>query len=221
MDYRHICTAAMIAHQGLRAAHNAANELMADQDSLEAKATLLGTRQFLLRHIMLEIANIADVSAISRAIFKDHPELGEMHAALAKPFEFFKYIRNKFVGHMVEDLTSKTFEWIPHAYSTLGKTDTAHQLILSWFVLETVINTYVDPATGHKIFGGETDLNFPPDRTRFLNYLGDAAEGSLRYAALLIEVTASYVDIPDLKNDLIPLAMKAGETEFKYLTKGR
>lgn len=156
MDYRHICTAAMIAHQGLRAAHNAANELMMDQDSLEAKANLLGTRQFLLRHIMLEIANIADVSAISRAIFKDHPELGEMHAALAKPFEFFKYIRNKFVGHMVEDLTSKTFEWIPHAYSTLGKTDAAHQLILSWLVLETVINTYVDPTTGHKIFDSET-----------------------------------------------------------------
>jgi hypothetical protein len=221
MDYRHICTAAMIAHQGLRAAHDAANQLSGDDDSLEGKAKLLGMRQLLFRHIMLEIANIADVAGMSRGIYKDHPELGEMHTNLAKAFEFFKYIRNKFVGHMVEDLTSKTFEWLPHAYSTLGKTDAPHQLILSWFVLETVINTYTDPSTGHKIFGGDTDLNYPPDRTRFLNYLGEAAEGSLRYATLLIEVTAAYVDIPDLKNDWVPLAMKAGETDFEYLTKKR
>lgn len=221
MDYRHICTAAMIAHQGLRAAYNAANELVGDGDSLEAATKRLVMRQCLLRHIMLEIANIADVSTISRAIYKDHPELGEMHETLAKPFEFFKYIRNKFVGHMVEDLTSKTYEWIPHAYCTLGKTDAAHQLILSWFVLETVINTYVDHTTGHKIFESETDLNYPPDRKRFLNYLGETAERSLRYAALLIEVTAKYVKKPDLEKDLIPLSMKAGETEFDYLTKKR
>jgi hypothetical protein len=221
MDYRHICTAAMIAHYGLRTAHNAASELTCADDSLDAKANVLGMRQLLFRHIVLEIANIADVADISRAIYKDHPELGEMHAALAKAFEFFKYIRNKFVGHMVENLTSKTFEWLPHAYSTLGKTDAAHQGILSWFVLETVINTYTDPTTSHKIFESETDLNYPPDRTRFMNYLGQAAEGSLRYAASLIEVTVGYVDIPDLKNDWLQLAIKAGETDFAYLTKKR
>lgn len=72
MDYRHICKAAMIAHQGLRAAHNAANELMSDGGSLEGDANLLVMRQLLLRRIMLEIANIADVAGISRAIYKDH-----------------------------------------------------------------------------------------------------------------------------------------------------
>jgi hypothetical protein len=144
-----------------------------------------------------------------------------MHSALANAFEFFKYIRNKFVGHMVEDLTSETFEWIPHAYSTLGKTEAGHQVVLSWFVLETVVNTYTDPITGHIIFESETDLNYPPDRRRFLNYLGEAAEGTLRYATSLIEVAADYIDIPDLKNDLLSLAIKAGETDFEYLTKKR
>jgi hypothetical protein len=59
-------------NQGLRAAHNAANELMSDDGSLEGDANLLVMRQLLLRRIMLEIANIADVAGISRAIYKDH-----------------------------------------------------------------------------------------------------------------------------------------------------
>lgn len=113
MDYRHICTAAMISHHGLQTAHNAASRHSADQDDLETKTSLLSMRQMLFRHIMLEIANIADVAAISRAVYKDHPDLGEMHAALSKAFEFFKYIRNKYVGHLVPALTAKTFDWLP------------------------------------------------------------------------------------------------------------
>jgi hypothetical protein len=221
MDYRHICTAAMIAHHGLQTAHDAANRLSSDKDDLDTKTNLLSMMQMLFRHIMLEIANIADVAGISRAVYKNHPELGEMHAALSKAFEFFKYIRNKYVGHLVPDLTAKTFEWLPQAYVTLGKKDASHQLILSWFVLETAINTYTDPWSGHKIFDGETDLNYPPDRTRFLNFLGETAVNSLRYSALLIEVAAGNVDAPDMQKEWVSLAIKAGETDFEYLTKKR
>ena len=221
MDYRHICSAAMISHHGLRAAHEAAGRLSADKDDLATKANLLSMRQLLFRHIMLEIANIADVAVISRALYKDHPDLGEMHSALSKAFEFFKYIRNKYVGHLVPELTSKTFEWLPWAYPTLGKTDQGHGLVLSWCVLETVINTYAAPASGHKIFESETDLNYPPDRTRFLNFLGQTADNALEYTSRLIEVSVAYIDIPDVKKDMMRLAMKAGETDFAYLGKKR
>lgn len=220
MDYRHICTAATIAHHGLQTAHDAASQLGGEAGDPDAGTRLLSMRQMLFRHIMLEIANVADVAGISRTLYKDHAELGEMHGALSKAFEFFKYIRNKYVGHLVPDLTAKTFEWLPHAYEMLGKRDASHQLILSWFVLETVINTYTDPS-GHKIFDSDTDLNYPPDRTRFLNFLGETAVDALRYSALLIEVTAGYVDAPDMQTEWLALAMKAGETDFEYLTKKR
>ncbi|HEX8644501.1 MAG TPA: hypothetical protein VF702_11380 [Allosphingosinicella sp.] len=221
MDYRHICTAAMIAHHGLRTAHDAANRLSSDKDDLETKTDLLSMRQILFRHVMLEIANIADVARIARTLYKDHPELGEMHVELSNAFEFFKYIRNKYIGHLVPGLTAKTFEWLPQAYGTLGRNDASHQLVLSWFVLETAINTYTGPSSGHKIFESDTDLNYPPDRTRFLNFLGESALGSLKYSAQLIKVAAGYVDVPHLQRDWISLAMKAGETDFEHLAKKR
>lgn len=84
-----------------------------------------------------------------------------------------------------------------------------------------MINTYTDPSSGHKIFEGDTDLNYPPDRTRFLNFLGESAVKSLEYSARLIEVTADYVDIPDMENEWVCLALKAGKTDFEYLAKKR
>ena len=90
---------------------------------------------------------------------------------------------------------------------------------MSMFSLETAINTYTDPATGHKIFDSETDLNYPPDNTRFLNFLGETAIQSLEYSERLIEIAAGKVDIPDMKSEWLKLAKKAGKTEFRHLTK--
>ncbi|MVO18363.1 hypothetical protein [Parasedimentitalea huanghaiensis] len=221
MDYRHICSAAMLAQHGLQTAHNAANNVGFDKEGLDAAIEAHSLRQILFRYIMLEIANVADVAGISRTLYKDHPELATMHSELSKAFEFFKYIRNKYVGHLVPDLTAKTFEWQPHAYTTLGKEESGQPLLLSWWVLETVINTYTDPSSGHKIFEGETDLNYPPDQDRFLNFLGETVVKSLKYTTRLIEVTVEKVEIPDLENDWVQLAIKAGKTEFEYLAKKR
>ena len=54
------------------------------------------------------------------------------------------------------------------------------------FALETAINTYADPVTGHKLSISDTDLNYPPDHTRFLNFLGDTVLGSMAYITQLI-----------------------------------
>lgn len=221
MDYRHICTAATIAHHGLETAHNAVSNVAPSEEGFDATVEAHSMRQILFRYTMLEIANVADVASISRALYKDHPELAEMHRELSKAFEFFKYIRNKYVAHLVPDLTAKTFEWQPYAYTALGKQDPGQPLVLSWWVLETVINTYTDPSSGHKIFNGDTDLNYPPDQTRFLNFLGETAVKSLEYTKCLIGVTTGYVDFPDLESDWVALAVEAGKTEFEYLAKKR
>lgn len=221
MNYRHICTAAMIANHGLRTAHNAASQLGKGEEKpdMDRKVDLVSMRLLFFRHIMLEVANIADVFDISRAMFKDHPDLGKLHGESTKAFEFCKYIRNKYVGHLVPELTDKTFEWEPTAHHTIGKVSSGDQFLLSWFILETVINTYTDPTTGHKIFDSETALSYPPDEKRFFNFLGETAEKALKCSECLIEVAASYIDVPDMENDWLTLAMKAGQTEFGYLKK--
>lgn len=116
------------------------------------------------------------------------------------------------------ELVDKTFEWLPQSYGLLGSPDADSQVVLSWFTLETAINTYADPK-GHKIFESDTDLNYPPDRQRFLNFLGETVLGSLAYLAKLIAVSRDNIEVPDLEANLFPLAMAAGETDFAYLKK--
>ena len=209
MNYRHICTAGMVAHHGLKTAHEA----------LEGGAESLSMRLLLMRHIMMEIANIADLASICGGLYKEHSDLGELHKPVKKALEFFKYIRNVYIGHFVPDLTDKTFEWQPFTNALVGSDDHDKQLVSSWFALETAINTYADPDTGHKIFESDTDLNYPPDRTRFLNYLGETALGALAYVARLIQISRTKFETPDVHADMFELAKIAGQTDFSVLTK--
>jgi hypothetical protein len=211
MNYRHICTAGMVAHHGLKTAHEAL-ELGVESSSM---------RLLLMRHIMMEIANVADLASISGGLYKEQPDLSELHKPVKKALEFFKYIRNVYIGHFVPDLTDKTFEWQPFTNTLVGSDDHDKQLVASWFALETAINTYADPDTGHKIFESDTDLNYPPDRTRFLSYLGETAVGALAYVALLIQISRTKFETPDVHADMLELAKIAGQTDFSVLTKGK
>jgi hypothetical protein len=221
LNYRHICTAAMIANNGLRMAHSAASQLGKGEEvpDMERVIELSSMRLMFVRHIMLEITNIADVADKSRALFKDHSDLGRLHGECVKAFDFCKYIRNKYVGHLEPELADKTFEWEPNAYHTIGQSSVGEQYFMSLFVLETAINTYVDPDTSHKIFDSETDLRYPPNEKRFYDFLGKTAEDALNFSDCLIEVTASYVEVPDMEKTWKSLAIKAGGTQFRYLAK--
>lgn len=201
----------MVAHHDLLTAHEA----------LEIGPASMSMRLVLMRHIMMEIANIADLAAISGSLYKDHSDLGDLHKSIRKALEFFKYLRNVYIGHFVPDLTDKTFEWMPQTNALVGSTAPSEQCVVSWFALETAINTYADPESGHKIFDSDTDLNYPPDQTRFLNFLGETVLGSVKYVARLIVVTRSLVNIPDLQESMHELAMIAGQTDFSMLTKGK
>lgn len=211
MNYRHVCTAGMVTHNDLLAAHEA----------LEAGPENMTMRLVLMRHIMLEIANVADLAGQSRSLYQEHPDLGDLQSPIGKGLEFCKYLRNKYVGHFVPELTEKTFEWLPHTNALLGSLEPEKQVAVSWFALETAINTYADEASGHKIFETETDLNYPPDQTRFLNFLGETAIGAIAYVSRLIEVTRTYVNVPEMEKDWVELAINAGGTDFEYLAKGK
>ncbi|MGR6429653.1 hypothetical protein ACU5AY_01910 [Rhizobium sp. PAMB 3174] len=211
MDYRHICTAGTVAHHDLLVAHEA----------LEAGPESMNMRLVLIRHLILEIANIADIASISGALYKENPDLGKAYQEIRKGLEFFKYLRNVYVGHFVPDLTNKTFEWIPLTNALLGGEKQNERFGVSWFALETAINTYADPDTGHKVFDSDTDLNYPPDHTRFLNFLGDTVLGSMNYVTQLVSIARAHVDVADVHADMLQLAFAAGQTDFSVLRKGK
>ena len=201
----------MVAHHSLTTAHEA----------LEAGPSSLNMRLLLMRYLISEIANVADLAAISSGLYKDHPDLGDLQRPIGKALEFFKYLRNVYVGHFVPDLTDKTFEWMPQTNAILGSAVPNEQLAVSWFAFETAINTYADPETGHKICDTDTDLNYPPDYTRFLNFLGQTVIGAITYLAQLIVSARSHIDVPDINENMLELARVAGQTEFSILTKGK
>ncbi|PIW54247.1 MAG: hypothetical protein COW16_12270 [Sphingomonadales bacterium CG12_big_fil_rev_8_21_14_0_65_65_10] len=170
---------------------------------------------------MLEIANVADLAERSRSLYREHPELGDLHGPISKGLELCKYLRNKYVGHFVPELTDKTYEWLPHINALIGSREPDKPVELSWFTLETAITTYVDETSGHKIFESETDLNYAPGQTLFLDFLGETVLGAIAFVSRLIEITRDYVNVPDMKKDWVELAIKVGETDFGYLTKDK
>ena len=106
----------------------AQHDLLTAHEALEAGVSSINMRLVLFRHLIGEIANVADLAAMSAALYKDRPDLGELHRPLRKPLEFFKYLRNVYVSHFVPDLTDKTFEWIPHANAVISSDELVKEI---------------------------------------------------------------------------------------------
>jgi hypothetical protein len=147
-----------------------------------------------LKSTLVAIANLLDFERTIRILYKDHRDVSKVFKRYEKNYEFAKYLRNKFVGHIHPELIKKAIEWKPELRSIARKMDDQKLMILiNIFILETTINTYVDDDERNKFFETETDLMYPPDWKRFLNFL----EISVRSAiAFLKEVCALIGVLP-------------------------
>lgn len=207
MDYLHILVAARLAKFELQAA-DAAMEASHEHP----------LRYVLIRSLLVAITNVADLELTARALYKAHPELGELATPHRKAFEFAKYLRNHTVGHLHPAVSAKAVEWRPELNEVLKGQDINSLTFVAMAVLETAINTFVNE-TGHRFFDTETDLVYPPDNTRFLNFLGATAHAAMAYVESLATVAAGAADLPDWQENLMALAKKAGGTTFKFITK--
>ena len=89
-------------------------------------------------------------------------------------------------------------------------------VFLGYAVLETAINTCVD-GEEHQIFEGDTDLAYPPDMARFLDFIGQAVHIGIAYCEALAAVAKG--ELPDFKANLLDLAVKNGNSDFKFITR--
>jgi hypothetical protein len=209
MDYVHILVAARLALADLQTADAA---LEAAQD--------LPMELVLMRHLLIGVANVADLEVTVRVLYQAHPELSALATPHRKAFEFAKYLRNISVGHLNPALAAKSLEWHPELHKTL-RDNTEHALWMSsYLVLETAINTYVND-DGHRYFETETDLVLPDERQRFLNFLGETVHAATVFADKLAEIAVANGDLVDYDDKWMDLAMKAGKTEFEFITKGK
>jgi hypothetical protein len=156
----HIAISARLTH----------GDLIAVDAALEAGPTDEGLRLILLKQLLVSCGNVSDLELICRALYKDYPAISEIITPHRRNFEFAKYIRNIAVGHVNPALSQKRLEWRPELNVVLTKPGAPAEAFLGYAVLESSINTFVD-GERHRIFEGDTDLAYPPDLTRFLNFL--------------------------------------------------
>lgn len=208
VDFIQIAISARLAHA----------DLIAGDHDLEAGPNDPATRLILIKQLLVTCANVSDLEGISRALYQAHPELGDLITAHKRRFEFAKYIRNIFVGHVNPALCRKVIEWRPELNALLAEPEEGAGVFLGYAVLETAINTYVD-GERHRIFESDTDLAYPPDMTRFLDFLGQTVHVGIAYCEALGTVAVREAKLPDFQKNLLDLARKAGQTDFKFITK--
>jgi hypothetical protein len=208
MDFIHIAISARLAHGDLRAADSA----------LEADPSDHGIRLILMKQLLVSCANLTDLEASCRALYKDHPSISEIFTPHRRNFEFAKYIRNIAVGHVNPALSQKTLEWRPELNAVLMQPGAPAEMFLGYAVLETAINTFVD-GERHRIFDSDTDLAYPPDLTRFLNFLGSTVHVGIAYCEAIAAVALKNANLPDLDENWVELAKKAGATDFAFITR--
>lgn len=209
MDYIHFLVAARLAQADLKRG----------DEALEAGPDL-PMRLVLIRHLLVAVANVADLEESVRALYQQHPDLRELIAPHINALKFAKYLRNISVGHLNPGLAPKALIWRAELHMLLPNNDVPSVAITSLMVLETAINTYVGDQ-GHRFFESETDLMYPPDNQRFLNFLGETVHASIRFTERLAEIAIPEVELVDVKENWFELAKKAGQMDFHYLTKGK
>lgn len=208
MDYIHILVAARLAQADLKTG----------DEALEAMPSF-EMQMVLMRHLLVAIANVADLEKSVQNLYRDHSDLSAIVKPHEKALKFAKYLRNINVGHLNEGLAIKAVEWKPELNELLRHAEQPALAAVALMVLETAINTYVGD-DGHRFFDGETDLMFPSDRQRFNNFLGGTVHASLRFVERLADIAISEGKLADYDASWPELSIKAGQTDFRYLTKG-
>ncbi|PHR26899.1 MAG: hypothetical protein COA36_10595 [Desulfotalea sp.] len=178
----------------------------------------------LLKQGFISVANLVHFEVTIRRMYQHHPELSKFYRTFSKECEFARYLRNTFVGHFKQELVNKALEWNPEIRLFLNKMDDpAVAYVVNQLILETAINSYVDGEQKHKIFDSETDLNYPPDSTRFSKYLTLVIRSSTEFLKKYIEIRQAEVqgEIDDASGleGMLKLAGKAGKTDFNYIRK--
>ncbi|MGE0969632.1 hypothetical protein ACQFN5_06610 [Klebsiella sp. WOUb02] len=174
----------------------------------------------LLKQALIAIANLVDFEITIRKLYKENQDLSEIYRKNLKEFEFAKYLRNKFIGHIKSELIQKSIEWHPEMHLFIDRmSDSQVMYTYNILILDTAINTYVTADGKHKIFDSETDLFYPPDRKRFLIYITRTIKESI----IFLEEILNTFDIETLcvkdSKEIIRLSIIAGKTNFEFIKK--
>lgn len=156
----------------------------------------------LLKQALISIANLVDFERTIRVIYSEHRNLSSIFNKMYVEYEFAKYIRNKFVGHIKIDLLTKAIEWKPELRYLLHETNDPKVMFLyNIWILETTINSFVDSNGKHRVFDSDTGLIYPPDYQRFINFINETIKSAIEYLNILDAIL--YILLKNMKKQKI------------------
>ena len=177
-------------------------------------------RIVLIKSLFITISNLVDFELSLRSMYQENPHLSEIYKSTKNEFEFAKYIRNKYVGHIKDELIERSIEWRPELkYFYKKEHDSSLGYIYNLFILETVINTFVDQNGKHKVFDSDTDLVYPADMTRFLDYLYFTVQNAIHFLNEVIQVIEDKVELVEIEKADKNNWVQAAKVDFKYIKK--
>lgn len=198
--------------------------LKADLIEIDRQLEVIGFKDMssvvLVKQAFIAIANLVDFELKVRPRYAVHRNLSEIYAKASKEFQFAKYLRNKFIGHIKPELLEKALEWKPELRYLLKSTDKPEVIFMyNLWVLETAINSYVNQDGTHKIFESETDLMYPPDLKRFLIFLTHIVKSGIEYLEALSTAIGEGIEMADFTQQDLEYWIAAGKTEFEFMKK--
>ena len=173
----------------------------------------------ILKQALISIANLVDFERTIRVIYSKHRNLSSIFNEMYVEYEFAKYIRNKLIGHIKIDLLTKAIEWKPELRYLLHKTNDPEVMFLyNIWILETTINSFVDSNGKHRVFDSDTDLIYPPDYQRFINFINETIKSAVEYLNILDAILYTSIEESE-KTESIDHWLLAGQTNFNFIKK--
>lgn len=196
------------------------NDLQEAKANIQEKGLLSSIAE--MKIAFFAFHDLCDLERHMRTMYSQHKGLSKKFDIFRANAEFSSYLRNKFAGHLTDDLVDKALEWKPELKMLLDKEyDSKLISVFNLFFLETAINTYVDNQGRHKLFDSETDLVYPPDEKRFRETLLKSIDDASDFLQALEQVLRPLVSIPKTQEEQLKLFARAGGTDFEYLRKGK
>ena len=194
------------------------NDLEETKSEINRKGLILSIAH--VKTAFLAFHNLCEFEKSIRSMYADHRELSRLFCDCRANAEFFSYLRNKFTGHITDDLIDKALEWKPELPLTLDRDHDADIILMyNYWLLETAINTYVDSQGNHKVFDSETDLMYPPDFKRFEDTLITSIDQATTFLSAVEAIFKPTISSLASEEEKMELFMKAGLTDFSFLTK--
>lgn len=194
------------------------HDLQEAKANVQEKGLLLSIAY--IKSALFAFNNLCALERRIRYMYTQHRVLSEQFDTFKKNAELFSYLRNKFAGHLTNDLVEKALEWKPELKMMLDQ-EYEPTLVSAFhlFLLETAINTYVDVQGRHKLFDSETDLMYPPDEKRFRDTLLHSIDDASEFLLALEKILRPQTSLPETRERKFERFIKAGNANFEFLRK--